>query len=159
MPRNETNNSSRTPIRILGLACRLGRCGRAPESLGMAAIVENEAFTSDVVSADLKAKLNGKWCICHQEGLDGFYRDARHLGWLQRKVLCVTTGVSVEFEFGADNTCKFTMTFSLKSATGDFTLGTPIKDDEHNVTTLLRARGDTITVSYTHLTLPTIYSV
>lgn len=115
----------------------------------MAAIVENEAFTSDVVSADLKAKLNGKWCICHQEGLDAFYRDARHLGWLQRKVLCVTTGVSVEFEFGADNTCKFTMTFSLKSATGDFTLGTPIKDDEHNVTTLLRARGDTIIFSKT----------
>ncbi|KAH8051479.1 hypothetical protein JL721_11137 [Aureococcus anophagefferens] len=81
-------------------------------------------------SAPLKERLNGKWVVSSQEGLDAFYRDARKMGWLQRKVLCVTTGVSVEFAFGADETCTFTMSFAVKSGTADYVLGEPVVVEE-----------------------------
>ena len=99
--------------------------------------------------APLKERLNGKWVVSSQEGLDAFYRDARKMGWLQRKVLCVTTGVSVEFAFGADETCTFTMSFAIKSGTADYVLGEPVVVEEkgETVTTVLRLEGESVVFS------------
>ena len=71
------------------------------------------------------------------------------MGWLQRKVLCVTTGVSVEFAFGANETCTFTMSFAIKSGTADYVLGEPLVVEEkgETVTTVLRLEGESVVFS------------
>lgn len=115
------------------------------------ASIDPNAEASVDPNAALKEKLNGKWVISYQEGLDAFYRDARKMGWIQRKVLCVTTGVSVEFAFGPEETCTFTMSFVVKSGTAEYTLGTPVVVEEkgEKVETVLKIEGDAVVFSKT----------